>query len=338
MRVLLAILTISAALCSAGAHAWNARGHMMVAAIAWDILDEDVREHATELIKLNPHYASLVAGASPEDRDKVAFVRAATWPDIIKSAPGYTNERLDESPCPRCNTGYDDKLQHRYWHYKDLPFSPDGTPLQLPEAPNAQTQIETFRATLASDANDDIKSYDLVWLLHLVGDVHQPLHATQRFTAAQTGGDRGGNEVQLCDPTCNTTLHSFWDEAAGSRSNPVSAIAAAALLPDPPITAAAITDVGKWIEESFKIAKEAVYKSPVGVGDGPFTVTDAYRESARETAERRIALAGARLGKLLNDHLVASPRPFEAGLAPAARPLDSPAPRPRLRLPAMLER
>ena len=45
-----------------------------------------------------------------------------------------------------------------------------------------KTQIVAFRKTLGdSGASDELKSYDLVWLLHLVGDVHQPLHATTRF-------------------------------------------------------------------------------------------------------------------------------------------------------------
>src|SRR6202042_1762839 len=74
------------------------------------------------------------------------------------------------------NVGYTDLLRHRYWHFVDTPFSQDGSTLPAIPAPNAQTQIAAFRAVLASAEPDELKSYDLVWLLHLVGDVHQPLH------------------------------------------------------------------------------------------------------------------------------------------------------------------
>jgi len=76
-------------------------------------------------------------------------------------------------------------LRHKYWHFVDKPFSKDGT-THFPELPipNAQTQIDAFRAVLASNADDALKSYDLVWLLHLVGDVHQPLHASSRVSRA----------------------------------------------------------------------------------------------------------------------------------------------------------
>jgi hypothetical protein len=80
-------------------------------------------------------------------------------------------------------------MAHRYWHFVDLPFSRDGTALQQTKKPNALTQIIVFQDTIASaTADDDVKSYDMVWLLHLVGDVHQPLHAT----ASRRSGTRRG--------------------------------------------------------------------------------------------------------------------------------------------------
>jgi hypothetical protein len=58
----------------------------------------------------------------------------------------------------------------RRWHFIDEPFSTDDTPLQQPVPPNAETQIAVFRKTLADKTiSDDIRSYDLAWLLHLVG-------------------------------------------------------------------------------------------------------------------------------------------------------------------------
>jgi len=82
--------------------------------------------------------------------------------------------------------------------------------------PNAQTQIAAFRAVLASISNDPnldkLKSYDLSWLLHLIGDVHQPLRSTTRVSTTKPDGDDGGNGVKLTSPA---NLHTFWDDVLG---------------------------------------------------------------------------------------------------------------------------
>ena len=68
-------------------------------------------------------------------------------------------------------------------------------------------------------------------VLHLVGDVHQPLHSVSRFTSQTANGDSGGNSVKVCLPTSascsmnqSSALHSFWDGALGTSSSPTSAI------------------------------------------------------------------------------------------------------------------
>jgi len=121
-------------------------------------------------------------------------------------------------------------------------------PLVQPAVPNAQTQIALFRKTLASsNASDALKSYDLVWLLHLVGDVHQPLHTTSRFTHWQPDGDAGGNRVALCQRPCRNELHAFWDDVPGTEKNPMVAIRRAAHLPTTDARVAAIDDERQWM-------------------------------------------------------------------------------------------
>jgi S1/P1 Nuclease len=263
------------------AQAWNDRGHMMVAAIAWNSLEPHIRARATELIKLNPHYRTfLITGTHKPERDKVAFVRAATWPDFIKdlakkpdeAGPGdYIDNGNDpaDSPKPNQNIGYEDLHLHKYWHFKDIPFSKDTTPTKNPKEPNAETRIRLHRDTIASKdktVDDDLKSYDLVWLLHLVGDVHQPLHGTQRFSAAHTDGDAGGNLVRVCEDPCEHTeksLHSFWDGAGGANASVFSAIRAAERLDEADPDDVDITEPQKWIDESFELAKTFVYAKPI---------------------------------------------------------------------------
>src|SRR5262249_21923632 len=125
--------------------------------------------------------------------------------------------RPGNAPTTSQNIGYADKLRHQYWHFYDTPLSGDGTPTKPAPASSALTEIPILRDGLAH-GNQDVQSYDLVWLIHLVGDVHQPLHGVQRFTKAQPDGDSGGGDVKLCStPNCTYSLHSFWDGLFGTR-------------------------------------------------------------------------------------------------------------------------
>jgi hypothetical protein len=283
---------------AAPAAAWNAHGHMMVAAKAWEALTPQSRQAVGKLLRLNPMYSQWTAGVAASERDRAAFVHAATWPDDIKSASGYVNDHDQAGPDGARNIGYADCDQHRYWHFLDQPFSPDGTALEQPAPPNAETQIRLFRDALAAPStSDDVKSYDLVWLIHMVGDVHQPLHAASRFTADAAQGDRGGNSVKVCDPQCGHNLHAAWDDALGNERDAASAISAAAALPT---ASPGSSNPSTWLGESLALAKSVVYSLPVGAGLGPFTLTPAYETQVRATAKTRVALAGARLAALIN--------------------------------------
>ena len=305
MKTLIIVILIAALLSTFSVWAWDGDGHMQVAEIAWQHLTATSRTRVSTLLELNPNYRSWIANVPAAKRKHVAFVMAATWPDFIKTAAGYTNDSDTAPPGPASsqNIGYSDHLQHRYWHFIDTPFSTDGTALVQPVAPNAKTQIELFTAAIASDASDDIKSYDLVWLEHLVGDVHQPLHATSRFSADLPAGDRGGNSVALCASPCRNELHAFWDNVIGTSKSPTTAITAADKLAAAPAAQAAITDDQVWITESFEAAKQFVYASPVGPGAGPYTLSAPYKSQAKTEAKVRIELAGIRLAKLINANL-----------------------------------
>jgi hypothetical protein len=301
------IITVLAAvlLSTSSVLAWDGDGHMQVAEIAWKHLTAASRARVSELLELNPNYRAWIANVPEAKRKQMAFVMAATWPDYIKTATGYIND-TDTPPVPASsqNIGYADHLRHRYWHFIDTPFSTDGTALVQPAAPNAKTQIELFAAAIGSaGVSDDIKSYDLVWLEHLVGDVHQPLHATSRFSAALPTGDRGGNSVALCARPCRNELHAFWDGVLGTSKSPTTAIRAADKLAAPPAARAAIADPHAWITESFDAAKRYVYAPPVGPGAGPYTLDAAYKSQAKTEAKARIELAGVRLANLINAHL-----------------------------------
>ncbi|HEY3253946.1 MAG TPA: S1/P1 nuclease, partial [Polyangiaceae bacterium] len=226
---LLTAVTLGVVLFSARVRAWNDFGHMEVAAVAYKSLTPKTKKRVALLLPLNPSYPNWIVGVRPEDKNRVAFLRAATWADAIKSSrSGYKTGTKDPQTAATAgqNLGYADTFAHAYWHFVDQPFSQDGTALVQPSVPNAATQISLFRATLAAPVSDDLKSYDLVWLLHLVGDVHQPLHCVSRFDQADPSGDRGGNNVSITGnaqpPVCDdpqfcpfgppNELHAFFDD------------------------------------------------------------------------------------------------------------------------------
>ena len=137
--------------------------------------------------------------------------------------------------------------------------------------------------------------------------MHQPLHATARFTRDEPDGDAGGNDVKVtCSPPCGDPkeLHAFWDDLLGSDKAPASeAIAAADDLAAADFGKAAEADEKAWIKESFELAEKSVYAGPVGDGKGPFTLTENYQKQSLDIAKKQIALAGARLANLLNQAL-----------------------------------
>jgi hypothetical protein len=312
LTVLLQYLPVAPAL------AWNDKGHMMVAFVAYQRLTPATRARVDALIARNPQigiWKTLIPSTVPtRDRPAMLFMLAATWPDRIKGDSAFIddgshNGNRPDGPPSSQNTGYADVLRHRYWHFAARPFSSDGTPLPNVATPNVQDRIHLFRQVLASTTStNELKSYDLVWLLHLVGDAHQPLHDVTRVLAGQVEGDDGGNAVLVCaSAPCSQTaerikLHAFWDGALGNQTAVIVA-SEARNLPAANAAAASITDEGVWIKEGFELAQSHVYAPPIGQSGGPFSLTASYRNATHAVAVKQVALAGARLANVLNAEL-----------------------------------
>jgi hypothetical protein len=318
----LAVASLAVIGLSEPAAAWNDKGHMAVAYVAYQQLTPAARARADQFLRMNPSYrqwlAMLPSTVPAGDRNLAIFMIAATWPDQIKSDAAYRDDGTQNGNHPggagsSQNVGYADKFRHKYWHFVDRPFSAAaGARLPSVPAPNAQDRIVLFLSVLASPSPDALKSYDLTWLLHLVGDIHQPLHASTRLTAGYPYGDNGGNSVRLCqDAACSltTTLHSLWDGLLGGQEDVASAIAAARQLPAAAAERARVLEPAAWVQEGFALAQSEVYHAPVLVGVGPYTITTMYQARARQVGQAQIALAGARLAAVLNRDLTsAAPR------------------------------
>jgi hypothetical protein len=290
--------------------AWNATGHRVIAAIAYEHLTPLARTRVNEMLKHHPDYATLLTRNAPDDADgraRAAFIGASDWSDAIKGDPRfYDDTRQDAQPTPLL-PGFRDMKRHTNWHYYDTPYAPDGAHVEKQKPPNALTELPRLLRDIGKPLDSPANPvYDLPWLEHIEGDVHQPLHCVSRFLKSEPKGDAGGNGVFVA-PRGN--LHSLWDNAAGTDASDENitklATEIAAEHPVQGDIRHQERNPKKWIEEGFKLAKSDVYTFGLGTGsrEHPLQLPAAYLENAKRVARAQIALAGYRLAAVLNDRL-----------------------------------
>ncbi|WP_315827845.1 hypothetical protein [Bradyrhizobium sp. SZCCHNG3015] len=148
MRFVAALLSLLGL--ASPASAWWDIGHVEAAAVVYQRLDEAVRNKADLLIKQHPAYPLWIQGLEglPEaDQAHAAFVHAATWADDIKTSLSckvlhtpdcYKYDKITDVTADQ-NVGTSDHIVHDYWHYYDIPFSPDGEATSPAPAINALT-------------------------------------------------------------------------------------------------------------------------------------------------------------------------------------------------------
>ncbi len=290
--------------------AWNATGHRIVAAIAYQRLTPATRAKVDELIRSHPDYAALFtkdAPSEPAARARAAFLYAATWPDTLRGdARFYDESRKDAIPTPLL-PAFPDMGRHLTWHYYDIPYTPDGFKAPQQPLPHALSELRRLIGEIAKVSQEQ-QAYDLPWLLHIEGDVHQPLHATSRFLRSQPKGDAGGNFVYVLP---DTNLHAIWDNSPGTDISDayVSAYAAAVTVEFPTPKRPSL-DPKKWLDESYSLVKSAVYTFGLETGSKahPIALPVGYQEKEKPIIRRRLALAGYRLAAVLNQQL-AGPTP-----------------------------
>lgn len=293
------------------ARAFNGAGHMTVANLTYQRLNPRTKQRVYELLKLNPYFerwlATVPADVSEEERQLRILMQASMWADDIKRDKNYVNDRIDESRQDLLNlqdaSDYSDMRMHKYWHYVNYPFSNDGTELPPIVTPNLETQLDELRAVIAADGTDGQKSYAMTWLLHLIGDVHQPLHTVARVSQSEKGGDLGGNKVFIIVNGRNSRLHFFWDDVLGMEKQTEHIMHFAKKLPAEDPDQETSMNTHDWVMESFDACRQLVYTPPIGEGSGPFTITNEYRDKAKAFAEKRIAISAVRLANVLNQEL-----------------------------------
>jgi len=277
--------------------AWNAAGHRLVAAIAWEQLLPEARSEATLLLQRHPDHARWLKKAGEEHSGRRAFIEASTWPDDIRRDRRFYSAGSDEPTATL--PGFPDMERRLRWHYVNIPLN--ATPDAPPLSGQIDRQLVALAKTLATPVVDQERAYALPWLIHLVGDAHQPLHTSVRLDA-EGKWDKLGNRLEVRNPFNPrkpvSTLHAFWDDLPGPpwlRGDRLDEASRALMEVHP--RPARSTASQRWIEESWQIARDNAYPRE---GEKTPTITEAFFENSRLIADRRIAQAGYRLADLLN--------------------------------------
>lgn len=275
------------------AAAWNAAGHRIGAALAWQEMTPPVRQQVAGLLAQHPAHArwidALKRGAGGTVPDPAAiFAEASTWPDELRRE----GER-------------DPAVTHRDWHYVNWPANGPASP-DASRGGRLDQEIGRQAVLLGQDQLAPAKRAEaLAWLLHLVGDAHQPLHVVS-WPLPDGDFDDGGLAFLVHDPqrrrVALLSLHAWWDDLPGPPwlrgerlRQRVQELRDA--YPAAPIVQGGPAD---WLAESFTFACQSARPA---ADRAIWQVTDRYRALATDFGQRQLFASGVRLGRLLNDLL-----------------------------------
>ncbi len=186
------------------------------------------------------------------------------------------------------------------WHFVNVPITADHYDNKYsPKSGSVVSKIKRFREVLADKkAPLQERRRALLFLVHFVEDVHQPLHVGDN-------NDRGGNNTQVQFDRRGTNLHSLWDSGlmrslGGNDQSWVNKVEP--LLTPANIKAWSSTKVEDWADESLQAAKKA-YFWPVGAKrpiPDETRLGEDYAKMAEPILKDRLAKAGLRLADELN--------------------------------------
>ena len=278
--------------------AWDDAGHMIIAAEAFSQLSPELKAQAIEVLKNHPDYDQWLKAYHPNpdvDFGTYMFMRCSTWPDEIRGSGGP----------------YD----HPNWHFIDYPLRPPSFAFEPDQKPDDDVLygVAQCEKTLSDTSADPaLRAVYLSYLVHLIGDMHQPLHCESFYSDIFPNGDRGGNDFHVRLPQGGARLHPIWDGLLGATPNLVlESRTASDFLENYPRTAlpelTEDTTPGTWSLESRKLAIKYGYlrgdlKGSADAQDAP-PLPENYIKIATVVAKKQAALAGYRLADEIQEYL-----------------------------------
>lgn len=273
------------------ASAWWDEGHCVVAQIAYDHLTPEAKTECDALI------ATPIEPSTPRNG---SFVTAACWADDSKR-----------------------ELKTGIWHYIDIPISLDGRSTTTARRNLDHEPMDVVRAIRLSTAmlqsttaTQQQKAPYLRYLIHFVGDIHQPCHCTTGVRDNDRG-DRGGNDFELAGTWSN--LHKLWDSGAGyvgddfqrndsgltSDSQATLRRIVKELEAQHPYVdySGTLPDPMDWALAGEVLGRQVVYKGLTR----RLVPSPEYLAKAKAAAQQQLATAGYRLAGVLNTIYAAKP-------------------------------
>jgi hypothetical protein len=296
------------AFASISVKAWDDAGHKTIAYIAWNQMSPEARERAFKLLMIAPEDSDLNVfylqdSRSAEVKKRELFMIAATWADIVRDRKFKVRA---------------EKYHHSNWHYADTFWTTENGKVKILPNPSeeggkaVEKLIEFDKALKDAAVSDEEKAIALAWVLHLGGDIHQPLHTSARITELEPKGDQGGNLFSLSPKDApreqSENLHWFWDSILGrviSRNgmsdDQYIPMLGETIVKKYPLAAMqnnlATGNFDEWQKSSFKVAIAEVFPADLIRNEMP---TAKYRRNTFSISEQQIALAGYRLGAMLD--------------------------------------
>lgn len=251
-----ALLLFASSIMSLPAYGWGQTGHRITGAIAERHLSAAAKQQVEALLPMG------------------SLAEASTYPDDMRSDP---------------SDFWQDKASP--WHYVTVPEGKHYHDVDAPDQGDAFTALQKFTATLKDpDAALEDKQLALRFIVHIIGDLHQPLHAGN-------GTDRGGNSVKVRFFGQDSNLHRVWDSQMIAQQE-LSYTEWTNWL-DKRITQADIdawhnTDPQVWITESTEI-RETIYPQDAN------RMGYQYMYNHLPMVKQRLKQAGVRIAQYLND-------------------------------------
>ena len=320
-----AVLAVVLGLPPRAAFAWDDAGHRLIALVAWELIDEPTRAAVLHLLKSHDRFGDDfkdlmpqdIREAGPETRNRWLFLQASIWPELARDFTGSSRTRHHQPTWhsigqPLFLTATDEQA---LWK-EGLPVNL-GTQWFPTMPPGEMNIVQALQYTRARLRNPSVSSSDkalaLTWVIHLVGDLHQPTRATALFSLRRfREGDRGRSEIPA---TVRGNLHAYWDGILDSLED--MDLQVTGWLADRDLVlhgeaAATALDETQWMAESVALASTIVYDEAL-VGEliaaendpgrdiDPVVVDEGYDQRARSAAARRAMEAGYRLAALLDN-------------------------------------
>lgn len=251
-RVLLVLLSMSSP-----AAAWGPSGHRVTGAIAETFLQPETRRAVACIL------------------GQETLAEASTWPDFMRADP---SEFWQKSAGP--------------WHYVTVPDGRTYKEVGVPPQGDAVSALQRFR-TIVQSLNAPLAERQLAlrFIVHIVGDLHQPLHVGR-------GSDRGGNDVKVRWFGRETNLHAVWDSDIVDEQR------------------LSFTEMSQWLGSKITPEQARAWNSAdpqIWIGESQALRTNLYPPSPdlgfdygfryKALMDQRLSQAGVRIAAYLDDAL-----------------------------------